>query len=79
MENQESKGNGFDLGLILSKAPSDEIRNEMIVDAVQNRKTNNPTYFRRAVRILEENSKLQIQTISQVHSFEFWIYTFEFS
>jgi len=59
MEKHESKGNGFDLELILSKTPSEEIRNEMIVDAVQRRITNNPEYFKKAVETLESKNNYQ--------------------
>ena len=55
MENKES--NGLNLELILKKAPSEQVRNEMIVDAVTRGITKDTDYFQQAVQILEQEKK----------------------
>ncbi len=62
------ENNGFNLELILQKASSDEIRNEMIVGAVERGITVDSNYFQQAVRILE--SKKNYQAIAFLYSRE---------
>ncbi len=54
---QEQYQNGFNLEEYLAKAPSEEVRNEMIVRAVEGGLTNNVSHLERAVEILENKNK----------------------